>query len=43
MKRRKMNRQKSRKVFSRSASRTHRRNLVAAQGSAGIMRGGYRL
>lgn len=39
MKRMKLSRRKSRKMFSRSASRTHKRNLVSAR----PMRGGIRL
>lgn len=37
--RRKLNRRKSRKMFSRGASRTHRFNRVDNY----VMRGGYRL
>lgn len=40
MKRHKMRHRKSRKLFSRTASRTHRKNLIA--GST-VMRGGVRL
>lgn len=42
MKRHKMNRRGSEKMFSRTASRTHRRNGMGS-GKAGPMRGGIRL
>ena len=38
-KRRKMSRRKSKRLFSRTASRTHRRNLPTSR----VMRGGIRL
>lgn len=38
MKRRKMSRKKSRKVFKKSASRVHRKNMPRS-----VMRGGIRL
>lgn len=38
MKRSKVSRRRSKKMFKRSASRTHKKNVVAAP-----MRGGYRL
>lgn len=43
MKRYKMSRRSSRKKFSRSADRTHRRNLDSSVTSPFIMRGGTRL
>lgn len=38
MKRRKMNKRKSRKLFTKTASRTHKKNVLS-----GVKRGGIRL
>lgn len=43
MKRHKINRRYSEKMFSRNANRVHKKNLMPSAGSVGPMRGGIRL
>lgn len=43
MRRRQLNRRKSEKMFTRGASRVHKKNLMSSSGSGFVMRGGIRL